>query len=97
MCPCQIHRVEFRSALPSCAFPRPSSGHDGRPADAAHVREQLGSSLDRVTSGGEVGVAGRPFRPRRSSGEDAEAQHLEATIRTLGRAPLVMHAPRDEM
>jgi uncharacterized OsmC-like protein/fermentation-respiration switch protein FrsA (DUF1100 family) len=70
----------------------------GAPADAAHVLKQLGGSLDQITSEGEaeVRLAGRPFRVRRSFVEDAEAQRLEEAIRTLGRALLVMHAPRDE-
>jgi putative redox protein len=70
----------------------------GAPADAAHVLKQLGGSLDQIMSEGEaeVKLAGRPFRIRRSFVEDAEAQRLEETIRTLGRALLVMHAPRDE-
>jgi putative redox protein len=70
----------------------------GAPADAAHVLKQLGGSLDQIRSEGEaeVRLGGRPFRIRRSFVEDAEAQRLEETIRTLGRALLVMHAPRDE-
>jgi uncharacterized OsmC-like protein/fermentation-respiration switch protein FrsA (DUF1100 family) len=70
----------------------------GAPADAAHVLKQLGGSLDQIMSEGEaeVRLAGRPFRIRRSFISDAEAQRLEETIRTLGKALLVMHAPRDE-
>jgi uncharacterized OsmC-like protein/fermentation-respiration switch protein FrsA (DUF1100 family) len=69
----------------------------GAPADAAHVLKQLGGSLDQIMSEGEaeVRLAGRPFRIRRSFVWDAEAQRLEETVRTLGRALLVMHAPRD--
>jgi putative redox protein len=70
----------------------------GAPVDAAHVLHQLGGSLERIRADGEaeVRLAGRPFRIRRSFIEDAEAQRLEEAIRTLGRALLVMHAPRDE-
>jgi putative redox protein len=69
----------------------------GAPADAAHALKQLGGSLDQIMSEGEaeVRLAGRPFRIRRSFVWDAEAQRLEETVRTLGRALLVMHAPRD--
>src|SRR6266436_770590 len=69
------------------------------PADVAHVLRQLGGSLDRIRSEGEaeVKLAGRPFRIRRSFVEDAEMQRLEEKIRTLGRALLVLHAPRDEV
>src|SRR5262252_2016512 len=71
----------------------------GAPADVAHVLGQLGGSLDRIRSQGEaeVKLAGRPFRIRRSFIEDAEMHRLEDKIRTLGRALLVLHAPRDEV
>jgi putative redox protein len=42
-------------------------------------------------------LAGRPFRIRRSFVDDAEIQRLEEKIRTLGRALLVLHAPRDKV
>jgi putative redox protein len=71
----------------------------GAPADVAHVLHQFGGSLDQIRSEGEgeVRLAGRPFRIRRSFVEDAEGQRLEDHIRMLGRALLVMHAPRDEV
>src|SRR6266699_2766690 len=71
----------------------------GAPADVAHVLRQLGGSLDRIRSEGEteVKLAGRSFRIRRSFVEDAEMHQLEAKVRTLGRALLVLHAPRDEV
>ncbi len=71
----------------------------GAPADVAHVLRQLGGSLDRIRAEGEaeVTLAGRPFRFRRSFVEDAEMHRLEGKIRTLGKALLVMHAPRDEV
>jgi len=69
------------------------------PADVAHVLGQLGGSLDLIRSEGEaeVTLAGRPFRIRRSFVEDAEMQRLEENIRTLGKALLVLHSPRDEV
>jgi uncharacterized OsmC-like protein len=42
-------------------------------------------------------LGGRPFRIRRSFVDDAEMQRLEEKIRTLGRALLILHAPRDEV
>jgi uncharacterized OsmC-like protein/fermentation-respiration switch protein FrsA (DUF1100 family) len=71
----------------------------GAPADVGHVLRQLGGSLDRIRSEGEaeVRLAGRPFLIRRSFVEDAEMQRLEDKIRTLGKALLVLHAPRDEV
>lgn len=71
----------------------------GAPADVAHVLQHFGGSLDAIRTSGEaeVELAGRPFRIRRSFVEDAEAQRLEDKIRHLGKALLVMHAPRDEI
>ena len=71
----------------------------GAPADVAHVLGQLSGSLDRIRSEGqaEVKLAGRSFRLRRSFVEDAEMQGLEEKVRTLGKALLVLHAPRDEV
>lgn len=70
----------------------------GAPADVGHVLHLLGSSLEQIRADGEaeVTLAGRPFRIRRSFVEDAEGQRLEAHVRSLGRALLVMHAPRDD-
>jgi len=70
----------------------------GAPADVAHVLRQFGGSLEAIRASGEaeVQLAGRPFRIRRSFVEDAEAHRLEEKIRHLGKALLVMHAPRDE-
>jgi putative redox protein len=68
------------------------------PADVGHVLHQLGSSLDAIRRDGEaeVKLAGRPFRIRLSFVEDAESQCLERHVARLGKALLVMHAPRDE-
>ena len=69
------------------------------PADVAHVLKQFGGSMEAIRTDGEaeVKLAGRPFRIRRSFVEDAEAHRLEDKIRHLGKALLVMHAPRDEI
>jgi alpha-beta hydrolase superfamily lysophospholipase len=71
----------------------------GAPADVGHVLRQLGGSLDEIMSAGEaeVTLAGRRFRIRRSFVEDAGMQRLEDKIRTLGRALLILHAPRDDV
>ncbi len=69
------------------------------PADVAHVLKQFGGSMEAIRTDGEaeVKLAGRPFRIRRSFIEDAEAHRLEDKIRHLGKALLVMQAPRDEI
>lgn len=67
------------------------------PADAAHVLENFGSSLEQIRDKGEAEVvlAGRQFRIRSSFIADAEQHRLEDRISSLGKALLVMHAPRD--
>ena len=69
----------------------------GAPADAGHVLRQLGSSLEEIRTRGEavVTLAGRQFHIRRSFVEDAEEHRLADRISSLGKALLVMHAPRD--
>jgi fermentation-respiration switch protein FrsA (DUF1100 family) len=69
----------------------------GAPADASHVLGQFGSSLEEIRNQGEalVTLAGRQFRIHRSFVEDAEEQRLADRINSLGKALLIMHAPRD--
>ena len=69
----------------------------GAPADVSHVLKNLGSSLEEIRDKGEAQVmlAGRQFLIRRSFIADAEEHRLADRIGTLGKALLVMHAPRD--
>jgi uncharacterized OsmC-like protein/pimeloyl-ACP methyl ester carboxylesterase len=69
----------------------------GAPADVGHVLKHLGSSLAEIHERGEaqVTLAGRQFRIRSSFIADAEQHRLTDRIRTLGKALLVMHSPRD--
>jgi fermentation-respiration switch protein FrsA (DUF1100 family) len=69
----------------------------GAPADVAHVLKNLGGSLEEIRDKGEAQVmlAGRQFRIRRSFVADAEEHRLADRISSLGKALLVMHAPRD--
>ena len=71
----------------------------GAPADTAHVLHNLGCALDTIRAVGEaeVRIAGRPFKIRRSFVEDVESHRMEGKIARLGKALLVMHAPRDEI
>jgi putative redox protein len=43
----------------------------------------------------EVSISGRPFRIKKQFVEDLEALRMDETIRSLGRALLVMHSPAD--
>ena len=67
------------------------------PADVAHVLKNFGTSLEEVRDKGEAQVvlSGRQFRIRRSFIADAEQYRLADRISSLGKALLVMHAPRD--
>lgn len=71
----------------------------GAPADVGHVLRQLGSSVERIRDAGEadVSIAGRSFKVGRKFVEDADGQQLKMRVGQLGRALLVMHAPRDEI
>lgn len=69
----------------------------GAPADVAHVLHQFGSSIDEIRNQGQatVTLAGRRFDIRRSFVENAEEHRLLDRVAHLGKALLVMHAPRD--
>jgi len=69
----------------------------GAPADVGHVLKHFGSSLEEIHKKGEarVALAGRHFHIRRSFVEDAMEHRLMERINSLGKALLVMQAPRD--
>ncbi len=69
----------------------------GAPADVAHVLNQFGSSIDEIRDKGQatVTLAGRRFEIRRSFIENTEEHRLLDRVAHLGKALLVMHAPRD--
>ena len=71
----------------------------GAPADVSHVLKHFGSSLNEIRDKGEaqVTLGGRQFRIRRNFIEDAEGHRLADSIASLGKALLVMHAPRDQV
>ncbi len=69
----------------------------GAPFDPGHVTHNFGDALDRIAADGEaeVSLAGRPFKIGKGFVEDVSAAALEPIIGKLGKALLVMHAPRD--
>ena len=69
----------------------------GAPFDPGHVTHNFGDALEHIRDKGEasVNLAGRPFTIGRNFVEDVEGAALEPAIGALGRALLVMHAPRD--
>ena len=70
----------------------------GAPADPAHIRHLFADAADAIASEGEaeVQLAGRTFRIKNQFLEDIEGQRLEARIKTLGKALMVMHSPLDQ-
>ncbi len=69
------------------------------PFDPAHVTASFGAALQHIEADGtaEVDLGGRRFRVGRQFVEDVSAENLAPAIAGLGRALLVLHAPRDEI
>ena len=71
----------------------------GSPADPEHVTHMLTGAEDALAEDGvaEVQLGGRPFRIRKEFVDDLAVHDLPATIASLRKALLVMHAPLDEI
>ncbi len=71
----------------------------GAPADPGHVAHLFDHAREAIEAEGsaEVDLAGRRFRIRRGFLDDIAEQPQAERIRSLRRALLVMHAPRDEI
>jgi len=71
----------------------------GAPFDPGHVTHNFAGALDRIAEDGaaEVMLGGRPIRIGHDFVRDVQAETLRDKIAGLGRALLVMHAPRDAM
>jgi len=69
----------------------------GAPADPSHVRQLFTHSEEQIADQGEaeVAIGGRSFRIQRQFLFDLEEQNLGRRIRSLGKALLVLHSPRD--
>jgi putative redox protein len=69
----------------------------GAPFDPDHVTHNFGDALDRIASDGvgEVNLGGRPIRIGQGFVDDVRAEKIGPAISTLGKALLVLHAPRD--
>jgi putative redox protein len=69
----------------------------GTPGDPAHVLHQLEGHVAEIERDGvaEVDLAGRRFRIGRTFLEEVRKIKLDAVVRGLGRALLVLHAPLD--
>lgn len=71
----------------------------GSPADPEHVTHMLTGAEDALAEDGvaEVQLGGRPFRIRKEFVDDLAVHDLPATIASLRKALLVMHAPLDDI
>jgi putative redox protein len=71
----------------------------GAPADAAHVIENFAAQVNEIEERGqaEVTLAGRKFAIQKQFLDDLRAQTLNDRIARMGKALLVLHAPRDEI
>lgn len=69
----------------------------GAPSDPTHVAGLFRNQLAKIERDGEaeVQLAGRPFRIKHQFLLDAAEHRLSEKIAHLGKALLVMHAPRD--
>ncbi len=71
----------------------------GAPFDPGHVTHNFAGALDRIDKEGvaEVDLGGRPIRIGRDFVREVAAEELSASIASLKRALLVLHAPRDQI
>lgn len=69
----------------------------GAPYDPGHVIHNFGTALGTIARDGvgEVNLGGRPIRIGQGFIEDVQAEKLAGDIASLGKALLVLHAPRD--
>ncbi|MBM2577703.1 OsmC family protein [Jannaschia sp. Os4] len=70
----------------------------GAPFDPGHVTHNFGDALEAIRrdGAGDVMLGGRKLKIGRGFVEDVAESKLEAAIRDLDAALLVLHAPRDE-
>ncbi|MEM7723905.1 MAG: bifunctional alpha/beta hydrolase/OsmC family protein [Pseudomonadota bacterium] len=71
----------------------------GAPFDPGHVTHNFGDALEEIAANGvgEVNLGGRPVRIGKGFVDDVKAENIAPAISTLGKALLVLHAPRDEI
>ncbi len=69
----------------------------GAPFDPGHVTHNFGDRLEVIRKDGRASVdlGGRPFTISKRFVEDVEAEKLDPAIRSMKKALLVLHAPRD--
>ena len=70
----------------------------GAPADIGHVTHNFADHLEEIKTKGaaEVSLGGRPFVIKRQFVDDLGKHDIAQATREMGKALLVLHAPRDE-
>jgi putative redox protein len=71
----------------------------GSPSDPEHVRHLFAGAEETLRDEGiaEVNLGGRPFTMKQQFLDDLQRHGLPATIRSLRKALLIMHAPLDDI
>lgn len=71
----------------------------GAPSHPEHVTHLLEGSIETIRSAGsaQVQLAGRPFTIQSQFLDDLEQQEVRGTLKTLGKAALILHSPNDEL
>lgn len=71
----------------------------GSPSEPTHVAKMFAGSEDALRDRGEatVNLGGRPFLMKQQFLDDLEKQSLQASVGSLRKALLVMHAPLDDI
>ena len=69
----------------------------GAPSSPAHLQHILKSSLEEIESSGVavVEIGGRPFKIKKQFLDDISQHQMPETLKTLGKALLIMHSPQD--
>ncbi|HUI18714.1 MAG TPA: alpha/beta fold hydrolase [Alphaproteobacteria bacterium] len=69
----------------------------GAPAEPGHLKHLLGDKVAAIEAAGEaeISIGGRPFRIKRQFLEDIAQHRLEEALKTLRKALIIFHSPRD--
>ena len=71
----------------------------GAPSDPSHVGHLFASGRSDLKEKGfaEINIGGRPFTIKQQFVQDIQEQDLNQTLRTSGKALLIMHSPQDRV
>jgi putative redox protein len=71
----------------------------GAPAEPSHVSRHLDSSKEKIAAEGEADViiAGRKFKIKKQFLDDLDQTNMQAAIKKLNKALLILHSPIDDI